>query len=157
MSEKNTIVPLVRFAHADLKDATNLTAHLERIKVKKPINWVTGSQNGHHHRSKRLKLTVKHEDMVYEGVEEDESQFILGLVTDEDEPIRLLDTSYFVLKPECCVTQEENGPKSSQETSYSDKLNLLTAAFGSSKKRRAMQTKLKNKIDSSSLEVCVFK
>lgn len=61
-----------------------------------------------------------------------------------------------MLKPECYLSSENNASLSLDQTvSYSDKLNSLTAAFGSSKKRKAMQTKLKNKLDIETLETAV--
>jgi len=36
---------------------------------------------------------------------------------------------------------------------FSDKLNSLTSAFGSTRKRKAMQSKLKNKLDTETLDV----
>lgn len=61
-----------------------------------------------------------------------------------------------MLKPECYLSSENNASLSLDKTvSYSDKLNSLTAAFGSSKKRKAMQTKLKNKLDVETLETAV--
>ena len=49
----------------------------------------------------------------------------------------------------------ENLTIDQQNTSYSDKLNSLTAAFGSSKKRKAMQTKLKNRLDTETLDTVI--
>ena len=62
------------------------------------------------------------------------------------------------MKPECYLSskQEQNNQMPvNPNLSYSDKLNSLTAAFGSSKKRKAMQTKLKNKLDVETLETAV--
>jgi hypothetical protein len=72
--------------------------------------------------------------------------------------ISIRNTTYFVMKPECYLSskQEQNNQMPvNPNLSYSDKLNSLTAAFGSSKKRKAMQTKLKNKLDVETLETAV--
>lgn len=168
MSETKSVIPLVHFSHANLIDSSVLRAHLDIVKIKKPAQSSESSrvltlENGHHHhRSKRLKLVIQDEDMTYEGLEEDESPFMLGVVPKDssNERISILDTSFFVLKPECYVESDEPEKIEDEHNTggtYSEKLNSLTAAFGSSKKRRAMQTKLRNKIDSDALEVfCAF-
>lgn len=170
MGESKEVIPLVHFSHANLVNSGPLNARLDLIKIKnQPNSFLTepnrllsvetngGGHQGHktrHHRAKKLKLTVQDDEMNYEGTEEDECPFMLGVMPKDGERISLLDMSYFVLKPECYLSSDET--KETDENSsktYSDKLNSLTAAFGSSKKRRAMQSKLKNKIDSSALEV----
>lgn len=171
MGESKEVIPLVHFSHANLVDSVRLNARLDLIKIKnQPNSFLTepnrlqsvetnvSGQQEHktrHHRAKKLKLTVQEDEMNYEGIEEDECPFMLGLIPKDGERISLLDMSYFVLKPECYLSSNETNETDENKTSktYSDKLNSLTAAFGSSKKRRAMQSKLKNKIDSSALEV----
>jgi hypothetical protein len=168
MGDQRVIVPLVHFTHAELKNSSKLKARLESVKVanpavkKSPFKSSSELNDNHdqHHNAKRLKLVIHDEDMDYEGIEEDECPFMVGIAPKDgsNDRITLFDTAYFVMKPECYLSgdkkdEEEEKSSATAGTSYSDKLNLLTAAFGSSRKRKAMQTKLKNKIDTETLEV----
>jgi hypothetical protein len=103
---------------------------------------------------KKLKLTIQDDNMNYEAFEEDEQPFLVGLLDKNNGKLSVCNTSYFLMKPECYLNQGTNEKKANLEIdqSYADKLNSLTAAFGSSKKRKAMQTKLKNKLDVETLE-----
>ena len=94
--------------------------------------------------------------MSYEAFEEDEQPFLVGILDKNNGKLSICNTSYFLMKPECYLNQASDDKKENlavdQSISYADKLNSLTAAFGSSKKRKAMQTKLKNKLDVETLE-----
>lgn len=152
------VLPLVYFTHADLKSKENLDANLEYIETAS-----SGPKNGFgtgisKRARKRMKLTIRDENMSYEAVEEDDQPFMVGVLDKESGNISVRNTAYFLLKPECYISSKlDSNTKLSvdQNVSYSEKLNSLTAAFGSSKKRKAMQTKLKNKIDIDTLETAV--
>lgn len=151
------VLPLVYFTHAELKSSENLNAsidYIENTNATKTPSFGKSVLKG----KKRLKLSLKDDNMCYEALEEDEQPFMVGLFDKASGNISLCQTPYFLLKPQCCIssTQENNENLSvDQNATYSEKLNSLTAAFGSSKKRKAMQTKLKNKIDTETLETAV--
>lgn len=154
----NDIIPLVYFSHAELKRKDALVTRLELIKSSSKRASKRGhlTQTSTSSPSKRLKLNIEDDDMNYEAFEEDECPFMVGIVPKRGgDEITVLNTAYFVMRPECYsssdVVNQELGVE--VDASYSDKLNSLTAAFGSSRKRKAMQTKLKNKIDAETLEV----
>lgn len=154
----NEVLPLIYFTHAELKSKENLNASIEYIDTQN-----SGLKNkfgtGISKSKKRLKLTIKDENMNYEAVEEDEQPFMIGILNKESGNITVCDSPYFLLKPECYLSSKGVANHANlsidQSASYSEKLNSLTAAFGSSKKRKAMQTKLKNKIDIETLEAAV--
>jgi hypothetical protein len=162
----NEIFPLVYFTHAELKEKENLKVNLEEIvgssgndlKKFKLNNSSSLLHNGRN--NKRLKLTIQDENMSYEALEEEEQPFLVGVLNKSDGQLSVCNTSYFLMKPECYLNNngdnnEENLTIDQEKTSYSDKLNSLTAAFGSSKKRKAMQTKLKNKLDTQTLDTAI--
>ncbi len=160
----NEIFPLVYFTHAELKEKENLKVNLEEITssstndLKKfKLNNSSSSSSLHNGRNnnKRLKLTIQDENMSYEALEEEEQPFLVGVLNKSDGQLSVCNTSYFLMKPECYLNNEENLTIDQEKTSYSDKLNSLTAAFGSSKKRKAMQTKLKNKLDTQTLDTAI--
>ena len=96
--------------------------------------------------------------MSYESLEEDDQPFLIGVLDKKTDKMSVYNTPYFIIKPECYLGStdkiNENLPSCST-TTYSQKLDDLTQAFGSSKKRKAMQTKLKNRIDTETLESAV--
>lgn len=146
------IVPLIYFSHAELKHAEDIRAKFEIITTKNKKSSLTKSSV-----CKKLKLNIEDTDMNYEAVEEDNSPFLVGIMDKETCDITVSSTSYFIMKPECYLGSRTKSESLAvnPESTYSEKLNALTAAFGSSKKRKAMQTKLKNKIDTETLESAV--
>lgn len=156
------VLPLVYFTHAELKSKDNLNANFEYIEEQN-----TGLKNGFNPNKtsktkKRIKLTIQDENMNYEAIEEDDQPFMIGVLDTSSGNISLHNSPYFLLKPECYISSklEKNNDDSKlsqidQNGTYSEKLNSLTAAFGSSKKRKAMQTKLKNKLDIETLATAV--
>ena len=146
------IVPLIYFSHAELKHPEDIQARLELITTENKTSSLTKSKV-----SKKFKLNIEDADMNYEAIEEDESPFLVGILDKNTQDITMSSTPYFILKPECYLGTRTKSESLSvnPESTYSEKLNALTAAFGSSKKRKAMQTKLKNKIDTETLESAV--
>lgn len=159
------VIPLVYFSHADLKKNESLTGKIEYTSGKTDDGGGGGSlgknlfcEPSHHSKThKKLKLSLSDEFMNYEAIEENESPFLVGLLDKQSSKIQLCTTPYFVVKPECYLSG--NADKENEQIqmgkTYIEKLNSLTAAFGSSKKRKAMHTNLKNKIDSDTLEKAV--
>lgn len=154
MAKSKAVIPIVHFSHANLIEADNFSARLEFKKTEQQntsdLKLFTDDASSR----KRLKLTVQDKEMTYNGLEEETCPFLLGFIPDGSESISIKDSAYFVLKPDCFYASEDTeNHREKLTTTYSEKLNSLTAAFGSSKKRRAMQSKLKNQIDSEALEV----
>lgn len=150
------VLPLIYFTHAELKSKEKIDAKFHYIDEPSKGYRTTFTKNSSKEK-KRLKLTINDENMNYEAIEEAEQPFMIGSL-DDNGNISIHNTPYFLLKPECYISSnsETNGNLSVNKlSSYSEKLNSLTAAFGSSKKRKAMQTKLKNKIDVATLESAV--
>lgn len=157
------IFPLIYFTHAKLKPNQNLTASIE-LADSEDQDEFGGNSNGvkrtsfdSESKKKKLKLNIKDVNMNYEAFEDDEQPFLIGLLDKNTNEISdICKSPYFIVKPECYVSKSNESSTfsnvASQASTYSEKLNSLTAAFGSSKKRKAMQTKLKNKIDSETLE-----
>lgn len=150
------ILPLIYFSHAELKNKENLNAKIELIK---PNNLTNGKSTFESSKvSKKFKLSIQDDEMNYEALEEDDQPFLIGVLDKDTKEVSVQNTPYFIMKPECYLGTRSDTDQAlgvNQGTSYSEKLNLLTAAFGSSKKRKAMQTKLKNKIDTETLETAV--
>ncbi len=148
------VLPLIYFTHAELKQKENLNASLD-YTTEYP-NAPNNISSNFKKPKKRLKLTISDENMNYEAFEEDEQPYMIGLLEKKTGNISVKNTPYFLLKPQCYISSEEKTSLSvDPSASYSDKLNSLTAAFGSSKKRKAMVTKLKNKLDVETLETAV--
>ena len=148
----NELYPLVYFTHAELKDKENLKAELESVNI---ANGKILSKYDTAKAKKRLRLSIRDDEMSYEAVEEEEQPFMIGVLDKSRGKISVMNTPYFIMKPECYLSvNDEIKDAASAITSktFSEKLNSLTEAFGSSKKRKAMQTKLKNKIDTETLE-----
>ncbi len=147
------VLPLVYFTHAELKQKDNLNASIEYITEQS-----SSSVSSFKKATKRLRLTIQDENMNYEALEEDDQPYMIGILDKKSGNISVKNTPYFLLKPECYISSKsEDKPSLSVDpaASYSDKLNSLTAAFGSSKKRKAMVTKIKNKLDVETLETAV--
>jgi DNA-directed RNA polymerase I subunit RPA49 len=156
------VLPLVYFTHAELKSNENLNAEIQlvetetensnnKIKTKSTFDSATNK--------KKLKLNIKDDNMSYEAIEEDDQPFMIGILDKSSNHISIYKAPYFIVKPECYLSNQDenciNLASINHSGTYSEKLNFLTAAFGSSKKRKAMQTKLKNKIDKETLELAV--
>lgn len=146
------MLPLVYFTHADLKDQENLNAKFDQVETSSPSKPFSKEK-------KRMKLSIADEAMNYEAYEEDQSPYVVGIFDKSTGDISVVDTSFFILKPECYISpsKERNGENGEKKEirSFSDRLNSLTEAFGSSKKRKAMHTKIKNKLDSNTLEEAI--
>lgn len=148
------ILPLIYFSHAELKVKENLSAKVEFVNSDRVKATKFDSSSS----KRKLKLSIQDDEMNYEGFEEEEQPFLIGVLDKNTREISVCNTPYFVMKPECYLgsrSETNQASDADQTKSYSEKLNLLTAAFGSSKKRKAMQTKLKNKIDTETLETAV--
>jgi hypothetical protein len=148
----NEVYPLVYFTHAELNKIDELKGSLEMTESN-----AKGAKSALESRKRqKMKFLLYDENMSYEGVEADETPFCIGVMDKSDGMVRVLNTSYFIMKPKCLMTEQVNEELGiNKQATYSEKLDSLTAAFGSSKKRKAMQTKLKNKIDSETLESAV--
>lgn len=147
------MLPLVYFTHADVKNTENFNANFEYIENNKfEENSILKSSSSI---KKRLKLTVNNETMNYEATEEDESPYTIGILNKTTNKLSMVKTPFFVLKPECYTNKRDNEILSDKLGTFSDKLNSLTAAFGSSRKRKAMQTKIRNKLDTETLDEAV--
>ena len=146
-------LPLVYFTHADLKSKENLKISMEIVKSEKSS---TKSSFDEKKSRKKIKLNIQDDNMNYEALEEDEQPFLIGILDKTSDVISVCNTPYFIMKPGCYLnTSNQNESTDSSITTYSQKLDNLTAAFGSSKKRKAMQTKIKNRIDTATLDVAV--
>merc|ERR1712127_191288 len=120
-------------------------------------------------------MGIEDDGMNYEAVEESEQPFLVGLIdkSKSRDTITLHSTPYYVVRPECysSLSQQEeikrenadhdgiidttDDKKPIEYASYSERLDALTASFGSDKKRKAMQTKLLNRLDKETLESAV--
>jgi len=149
----NETLPLVYFTHADLKSKDNLKIDMEIVKMEKSASKSSFDVKKPR---KKIKLSIQDDNMNYEALEEDEQPFMIGILDKTSDVISVCNTPYFIMKPGCYLNtsnlSESTDPLS---TTYSQKLDNLTAAFGSSKKRKAMQTKIKNRIDTTTLDVAV--
>jgi DNA-directed RNA polymerase I subunit RPA49 len=156
------LLPLVYFTHAELKSNENFNADIQFVETKyeylnniqkKKLTFDPVISN------KKLKLDIKDDNMSYEAIEEDDQPFVVGILDRSNNNISIYKAPYFIVKPECYINKKAvnsiNLASINPSGSYSEKLNFLTAAFGSSKKRKAMQTKIKNKIDKETLEFAV--
>lgn len=154
----NEVFPLVYFTHAELKEKENLNANLETIQPTNDSNRFKSTFESNRPK-KKLKLTIQDANMSYEAAEEDEQPFLVGVLDKKSGKISVCNTSYFLMKPECFLSSNDNEKNAdltiSQQGSYADKLNHLTAAFGSSKKQKAMHTKQKNKLDNETLDTAI--
>ena len=153
------VLPLVYFTHAELKSKENLKANLEMVDSLSKAVKKSFESGGSSRVKKRLKLTLQDENMSYEAFEEDEQPFVVGVLDKSDGNVTVCNTPYFLMKPNCYISaaqEKSDNLTVNADSSFADKLNSLTAAFGSSKKRKAMQTKLKNKIDIETLETVSF-
>jgi hypothetical protein len=161
------VLPLVYFSHAELKSRDNLNARLELV-TNASSNFIltSSSLNGvKSSKRKQLKLKIEDENMNYEAFEEDDQPFLVADLNRETNELSVYNTPCFIMKPACYLSSNNSVQKTSNDSNpnltvnanatYSEKLDYLTAAFGSSKKRKAMQTKLKNKLDSETLESAV--
>lgn len=151
------ILPVVHFTHADVNENECLDAKFEIVKVNESPSG-TSDKLTDKKSKKRIKMTLKEEDMSYEAVEEDMLPYLLVVHDKADDSLSLHNLPYFMVKPECfisnyCLSNERL--KVDKAATYSEKMDSLTAAFGSSKKRKAMQTKIKNRIDTDTLEKAV--
>ena len=150
------MLPLVYFTHANINNAESVIAKLSLIDN----SSAKATSLSKTRIAKKLKLTIENESMNYEATQEDESPYMIGILDQETDELSVVETPFFVLKPECYVNKpndedREDEKEKSKQTTFSEKLNSLTAAFGSSRKRKAMQTKLKNKLDTETLDVAV--
>ena len=148
----NEVLPLVYFTHADLKSKENLKVNFEIVKTEK--SSVKSAFDSKKLR-KKIKLNIQDDNMNYEALEEDEQPFLVGILDKKSDTVSVYNTPYFIMKPECYFNSNNLGENAASNATYSEKLDSLTAAFGSSKKRKAMQTKLKNRIDTATLDVAV--
>ena len=168
------MLPLVYFAHAELNEKENLNVNIEIISKQHLLENGTNSagfspnkklkgddgaaKSSGKKAKKKLRIIVKEPKMNYVAVEEDEQPFVVGLVSKSDGQIKICESPYFILKPECYIDRNQSGEQQQQSEptdSYAQKLDTLTAAFGSSRKRKAMQTKIKNRMDTDTLEKAV--
>jgi DNA-directed RNA polymerase I subunit RPA49 len=148
------MLPLVYFTHADIKNAESINGKLSLSDYQGGKTSLSKTKL-----LKKLKLTIENESMNYEATQEDDSPFMIGILDQDTDKLSIVETPFFVLKPECYMNRanddESNDENKDKNMSYSDKLNSLTSAFGSSRKRKAMQTKLKNKLDTETLDTAV--
>jgi DNA-directed RNA polymerase I subunit RPA49 len=136
------MLPLVYFTHADLKSGEQIDASIAEVECTENSNKP----------KKKLKLSVCDESMNYEAQEEDESPYCIGICNRENGEISIIQTKFFVMKPSCFLKQNGDNDLDKDKPSFTDRLNSLTEAFGSSRKRKALHTKLKNKLDSQTLD-----
>lgn len=154
------LLPLVYFSHAELKSKDNLDIQLAYENGSGDIGRRFEAMNGRK-AAKKLKLSLRDDDMNYEGVEEDDQPYLVASLNKKTNDLVVFDSTVcFNLKPKCYLSDPlalntPESPSNKETISYSEKLDSLTAAFGSSKKRKAMQVKLKNKLDSETLENAV--
>jgi DNA-directed RNA polymerase I subunit RPA49 len=155
----DALVPLVYFTHADLKRMDDVKVNMELVSAKDSHANDLGANLSAKKSNRHLKLKLYDENMNYEGLEEEERSFAVGVIDKANNKITVCNTAFFILKPECYLTSKETETTETSQnesmSSYAEKLDSLTAAFGSAKKRKAMQTKLKNKLDEETLESAV--
>jgi hypothetical protein len=155
------VLPLIYFSHAELKAKENLNINLEVINsdhINRLIQTNKSTFDANNTRSKRkLKLSLSDLDMNYEAVEDEEQPFLIGSFDKTTSSISVFNTPCFNLKPECYLNANSTEPGLTVDNAatYSEKLDSLTAAFGSTKKRKAMRTKQNNRLDSKTLESAV--
>ncbi|KAM7443963.1 DNA-directed RNA polymerase I subunit RPA49 [Porites harrisoni] len=114
-------------------------------------------------KKKRRTLIAETDKMEYVGQNFGESarsntlcRYVLGVYNSRTEVMKMYDTEMITLQPKVLVDTELNHTEGEQdnkmELSYIEKNDLLTEAFGSSKKKRAMASRLRNKIDNTGLD-----
>ena len=151
------ILPLVYFSHAELKSSENLTASFELV-TSPTSKQHSGSftSNKISSGNKKLKLLISDMHMNYEALEDDDQPFLVASLDRASNSLSIFKTACFTVKPECYLHGSSSFTENAaSKSSFSEKLDSLTAAFGSSKKRKAMQTKIKNRLDSRTLETAV--
>lgn len=82
-------------------------------------------------------------------------RYYVGIHDKETGKIRICDAEVFNMQPQIPgqeATDYTDGFDEAEETSLAQKLDLLTGAFGSSKKQRAMETRHKLKVKGEALE-----
>lgn len=139
------MLPLVYFSHAELKNPDDLSVKLDNEEI----------QTKNNQKLQKNKLILSDDSMNYIGIEDNESPYALGVLDKETGKVRIINTKFFIMKPECYLNATKQQTEEDYKISYSDRLNNLTEAFGSSRKRKAMHTKLKNKLDSDTLDKAV--
>jgi DNA-directed RNA polymerase I subunit RPA49 len=151
-------IPLVYFSHADLKSKDNLNVKLEQLapEIKSASNTTKfDPKKLAKKRSKQLKLSVSDIDMSYEAVEDDEQPFLVATLNKATNSLAIFNTRSFNLKPECYLNSHQSVVATTTTTTFSEKLDSLTAAFGSTKKRKVMRVKQNNRLDAKTLESAV--
>jgi DNA-directed RNA polymerase I subunit RPA49 len=136
------MLPLVYFTHGDLKAGECIDANIDEIEC---------TENSSRPK-KKLKLSINDESMNYEAFEEDDLPYCVGVLDKNNGEISILETKFFVMKPGCYSKQNGDADADKDKPTFTDRLNSLTEAFGSSRKRKALHTKLKNKLDSETLD-----
>jgi DNA-directed RNA polymerase I subunit RPA49 len=167
------ILPLIYFTHAELKSKSDIKGNLTFLKPnnkRKDMNDSndTNSTNGISFdrntsdsglRKKMMRLCLQDKDMIYQADEEEESPFLIAAHDKQTDKLSIVQTPYFIMKPsyltESPKKKDDKSLALDKTISYSEKLNSLTDAFGSSKKRKVLQTKRNNRIDKETLDVAV--
>ncbi|XP_074619374.1 DNA-directed RNA polymerase I subunit RPA49-like isoform X1 [Acropora palmata] len=78
-------------------------------------------------------------------------KYVLGVYNSTTKVMKMYDTEIVTLQPKVLVDASLNSVEEDQESkpvlSFTEKNNLLTEAFGSDKRKRALASRLKNKVD----------
>jgi len=82
------------------------------------------------------------------------NKYMIAIVDKETRTAKLVDASMFSLEPHWPEKEGQNEEEQATLT-RSEKVDMLTNAFGSHKRKRAMESRKKNKIESSALESAV--
>ncbi|XP_020604123.1 DNA-directed RNA polymerase I subunit RPA49-like [Orbicella faveolata] len=86
-------------------------------------------------------------------------KYVLGVYDKKTEVMKMYDTEMITLQPQILGTaganQEEDAPDSKLDLSFMEKNDLLTEAFGSNRKKRAMASRHRNKVDKNELNETV--
>lgn len=86
-------------------------------------------------------------------------KYVLGVYDKKTEVMKMYDTEMITLQPQILGTaetnQEEEAANSKLDLSFIEKNDLLTEAFGSNKKKRAMASRHRNKVNKNELNETV--
>lgn len=110
----------------------------------------------------RRTLVAETDEMEYTGQNFGEfsrsntmCKYVLGVYNSNTEVMKMYDTEIITLQPKVLVDANLNNVEDSQESkpilSYTEKNDLLTEAFRSSKMKKSMVSRLRNKVDHTNL------
>ncbi|XP_077984493.1 DNA-directed RNA polymerase I subunit RPA49-like [Glandiceps talaboti] len=78
------------------------------------------------------------------------SKFMVGILNKDTGKMQVCDAQYFIMRPQ--IEDEEDDAKDTRELSFVEKSDKLTKAFSSTRRQRAVQSRLRNKLSKEELE-----